>query len=213
MRVLIIDDHPIVLHACRRILHDAGVKDVHDARDIASGYRIYRQLRPEVVIIDLSMEASGLAGLPLIKRIRSRDPHTRILVFSMHNGPAIAARALEAGANGYVLKDAAPEELIKAFEKVRSGEPYLSGDMAVEVAVARSGTTSATRHSLLTDLTPREFEILSLLACGKSYGRIAGELGVSYKTVVNVSCQLKQKLDTRTLADLVRVAVQLLAPA
>src|SRR5215468_8788828 len=180
--VLIIDDHPIVLQAWRRMRQDAGVTDISEARDVASGYRLYRRRRPEMVIVDLSMQGRGLSGLPLIKRIRAHDPRTRILVFSMHSDPMIAARALEAGANGYVLKDAAPEELIKAFEKVRSGEPYLSGDMAVEVAVARSGTTSATRHSLLTDLTPREFDILSLLACGKSYGRIAGELGVSYKT-------------------------------
>src|SRR5262249_23585701 len=123
MSVLIIDDHPIVVQACRRMLQDAGIREVLDASDIASGYRIYRRLRPEVVIVDLSMQGSGLGGLPLIRRIRSRDPHTRILVFSMHNDPAIAAHALEAGANGYVLKDAAPEELIRAFEKVRLGEP------------------------------------------------------------------------------------------
>ena len=206
MSVLVIDDHPFVLQACRRLLHDAGVGDVLDARDIASGYRIYRRLRPEVVIVDLSM-GGGLGGLPLIKRIRSRDTNTRILVFSMHNDPAIAARALQAGANGYVLKDAAPEELIRALEKVRSGQPYLSGDMAVEVALAGSGT----RRNLLADLTPREFEILSLLSCGKTYGLIAEELSVSYKTVVNMSSQLKQKLDARNLPDLIRIAVQLLS--
>jgi two-component system, NarL family, invasion response regulator UvrY len=211
MSVLIIDDHPFVLQACRRILHDSGFGEVLDARDIASGYRIYRRFRPEVVILDLSMQGNGLAGLPLIKRIRSRDPHTRILVFSMHSDPAIAARALEAGANGYVLKDSAPEELISAFKTVRSGQPYLSGDLAVEVAIAASRMTSGARRNRLTDLAPREFEILSLLACGKTYGQIGEELGVSYKTVVNVSCQLRQKLGARRLADLVRTAVQLLS--
>jgi DNA-binding NarL/FixJ family response regulator len=159
------------------------------------------------VIVDLSMQGRGLAGLPLIKRIRAHDPRTRILVFSMHSDPMIAARALEAGANGYVLKDAAPDELIKAFEKVRSGAPYLSNDMAVDVALARSGA----RRNPLAELTPRELETLTLLANGKPYGQIAEELGVSYKTVVNTSSQLKQKLDARNLPDLVRVAVQLLA--
>ena len=158
------------------------------------------------MIVDLSMQGSGLAGLPLIKRMRAHDPHTRILVFSMHSDPMIAARALEAGANGYVLKDAPPDELIKAFEKVRSGAPYLSGDMAMQVAMVRTG-----RRDRLADLTPRELETLTLLAQGKPYGQIADELGVSYKTVVNMSSQLKQKLDARNLPDLIRLAVQLLS--
>ena len=205
--VLIIDDHPIVLQAWTQLLRDAGVEQVFDARDVASGYRLYRRRRPEMVIVDLSMQGRGLAGLPLIKRIRAHDPRTRILVFSMHSDPMIAARALEAGANGYVLKDAAPDELIKAFEKVRAGAPYLSSDMAIEVALARSG---ALRNPLAV-LTPRERETLALLAKGKPYGQIAEELGISYKTVVNTASQLKQKLDARNLPDLVRIAVQLLS--
>jgi two-component system, NarL family, invasion response regulator UvrY len=205
--VLIIDDHPIVLQAWRRMLQDAGVTDIFDARDVASGYRLFRRRRPELVIVDLSMQGRGLGGLPLIKRMRGHDPRTRILVFSMHSDPMIAARALEAGANGYVLKDASPGELIKAFEKVRSGTPYLSSDMAMQVALVRTGL----RRDRLADLTPRELETLTLLAQGKPYGQIADELGVSYKTVVNMSSQLKQKLDARNLPDLIRLAVQLLS--
>jgi DNA-binding NarL/FixJ family response regulator len=207
--VLVIDDHPIVLQACRRLLEDAGVGTVLDARSSASGYRLYLRHRPDVVIVDLAMEGSGLRGLALIRRIRSRGPRTRILVFSMHSDASIAARALEAGANGYVLKDTSSEELLNAFEKVRSGLPYLSGDMAMQVALARTGG----HHDPLADLTPRELETLSLLAQGKPYGQIAEELHVSYKTVVNVSSQLKQKLDARNLPELIRVAVQLLATA
>ena len=207
--VLIIDDHPIVLQAWRRMLQDAGVTDICDARDVASGYRLFLRRQPEFVIVDLSMQGRGLGGLPLIKRIRARDPRTRILVFSMHSDPMIAARALEAGANGYVLKDASPDELIKAFEKVRSGTPYLSGDMAMQVALVQTGV----RRNPLADLTPRELETLSQLAQGKPYGRIADELNVSYKTVVNVCSQLKQKLGARNLPELIRIAVQLLATA
>ena len=206
-RVLIIDDHPIVLQAWRRMLQDAGVTDVFDARDAASGYRLFRRRRPELVIVDLSMQGRGLGGLPLIKRMRAHDPRMHILVFSMHSDPMIAARALEAGANGYVLKDASPDELIKAFEQVRSGSPYLSPDMAMQVALVRTGL----RRDRLADLTPRELETLTLLAQGKPYGQIAEELNVSYKTVVNMSSQLKQKLDARNLPDLIRLAVQLLS--
>ena len=205
--VLIIDDHPIVLQAWRRMLQDAGITDICDARDVASGYRLFRRRQPEFVIVDLSMQGRGLGGLPLIKRIRTHDPRTRILVFSMHSDPMIAARALEAGANGYVLKDASPDELIKAFEKVRAGTPYLSADMAMQVALVRTGL----HRDRLADLTPRELETLTLLAQGKPYGQIAEELSVSYKTVVNMSSQLKQKLDARNLPDLIRLAVQLLS--
>jgi len=206
-RVLVIDDHPIVLQGCRRMLEDAGVETVLEARDPTAGYRLYHRHHPDVVIVDLAMQGRGLGGLPLIKRMRAHDPRTRILVFSMHSDPMIAARALEAGANGYVLKDAAPEELVKAFEKVRSGAPYLSGDMAMQVAMVRTGP----HRDRLADLTPRELETLTLLAQGKPYGQIADELGVSYKTVVNMSSQLKQKLDARNLPDLIRLAVQLLS--
>jgi two-component system, NarL family, invasion response regulator UvrY len=205
--VLIIDDHPIVLQGCRRMLEDAGVQAVLEARDAASGYRLYRRHRPDVVIVDLAMNGSGLAGLPLIRRINAHDPRMRILVFSMHSDPIIVARALEAGATGYVLKDTASEDLLEAFEAVRTGKPYLCGDLAMQVALVRTPA----RQNPLAELTPRELQTLSLLAEGKPYGRIAEELNVSYKTVVNVSSQLKQKLDAHNLPELIRTAVHLLA--
>jgi DNA-binding NarL/FixJ family response regulator len=207
--VLVIDDHPIVLQGCRRMLEDAGVTTVLEARDAVSGYKLYRRHRPEVVIIDLAMQGSGLGGLPLIQRINAHDPTTRILVFSMHSDPIIVARALEAGATGYVLKDTSPAELMKAFEKIRAGTPYLSEDIAMQVALVHTPA----RQSPLAELTPRELQTLSLLAEGKAYGRIAEELNVSYKTVVNVCSQLKHKLDAHNLPELIRSAVRLLAAA
>jgi len=205
--VLIIDDHPIVLQGCRRMLEDAGVTVVLEARDVVSGYRLYRRHRPDVVIIDLAMQGSGLGGLPLIRRISAHDRRVRILVFSMHSDPIIVARALEAGATGYVLKDTSSEELLEAFEKVRAGQPYLSNDLAMQVALVHTPA----RQNPLAELTPRELQTLALLAEGKPYGRIAEEINVSYKTVVNVSSQLKQKLDARNLPELIRTAVQLLS--
>ncbi len=205
--VLIIDDHPIVLQGCRRMLEDAGVTVVLEARDAVSGYRLYRRHRPDVVIIDLAMQGSGLGGLPLIRRISSHDRRVRILVFSMHSDPIIVARALEAGATGYVLKDTSSADLLEAFEKVRGGQPYLSNDLAMQVALVHTPA----RQNPLAELTPRELQTLALLAEGKPYGRIAEEINVSYKTVVNVSSQLKQKLDARNLPELIRTAVQLLS--
>ena len=203
--VLIIDDHPIVLQGCRRMLEDAGIKTVLEARDPTSGYRLYRRHHPDVVIVDLGMQEGGLGGLEVIRRMRSHDPRSRLLVFSMHSDPIIVARALEAGATGYVLKDS--DELMKAFDQVRTGTPYLSNDLAMQVAFVRTGV----RANPLADLTPRELQTLSLLAEGKPYGRIAEELNVSYKTVVNACSQLKQKLNAKNLPELIRLAVQLLS--
>jgi len=206
--VLIIDDHPIVLQGCRRVLEDAGLAPVLTASDLVNGYRLYRRHQPDVVVIDLVIQGKGLGGLDLIRRIRIHDARAHILVLSMHNDTMIVARALEAGANGYVLKDTASEELVKAVRQVAAGTPYLDGELAMKVALSGSGT----RGNPLADLTPRELQVLALLADGKPYDRIANELNVSYKTVVNVSSQLKQKLHAGNLPELVSTAVKLLAP-
>ena len=207
--VLVIDDHPIVRQGCRRMLEDLGVERIFEAPDAASGYKLCRRHRPDVVIVDLAMQENGLGGLPLIRRMRAHDPHLRIIVFSMHGDPIIVARALEAGAAGYVLKDTSSEDFLKAFRTVLSGSPYLSHDLAMRVALIN---TQAHKNPL-SELTPRELQTLSLLAKGKPYGDIAHELNVSYKTVVNVSSQLKHKLEVRNLPELIRAAVQLLETA
>jgi two-component system, NarL family, invasion response regulator UvrY len=203
--VLIIDDHPIVLQGLRRVLEDAGVKPVLEARDVISGYRLFRRKRPDVIIVDLGMQGSVLAGLDIIRRMRSQEPSTSILVFSMHNDPMIVARALDAGATGYLLKDTSSDELMKAFDQVRSGKPYLSKDLAMRVAFLRTGAGL----NPLVDLTPRESQMLSLLAKGKTYSSIAEELGVSYKTVDNACLHLKRRLGAKNLPELIGVAVRL----
>ena len=208
-RVLIVDDHPIVLQGCRRMLQDAGVAEVLEARDVVSGYRLYRRARPDVMIVDLGMHDRGLGGLALIRRISMHDARARILVFSMHSDPVIVTRALQAGALGYVVKDTSAENFMKAFASVKAGSPCLSNDLAMQVALANTPA----RQNPLADLTPRELQALSLLAEGKPYSRIAEELNVSYKTVANLSTQLKQKLDARNLPELIRAAVRLVSVA
>jgi DNA-binding NarL/FixJ family response regulator len=205
--VLIVDDHPIVLQGCRRMLQDVGVDEIIEARDTADGHRLFREHSPDVVIVDLGLQDNGLGGLELIRRIRADDLNVRILVFSMHSDPVIVARALQAGATGYVVKDTSPEAITEAFQKVRTGRRYLSDELAMQVAFANTPG----QQSPLAELTPRELQTLSLLAEGKPYTRIAEELNVSYKTVVNLSSQLKQKLDAENLPELIRTAVQLLS--
>ncbi|MFC7054136.1 response regulator [Hansschlegelia quercus] len=199
---LVIDDHPIVLEGCRRVLLDAGFDEVVEAAAPLAGFKLFRRVRPDLVIVDLSIRGSGLAGLSLIRRLRLADQRTPILVFSMHGDPVIARRALKAGATGFVVKDSGPKTLLEAIEKVRRNQPYIAHDMAIQVALL--GSRSRAEQA---DLTTRELQTLSLLGEGRSYTQIAGSLGVSYKTVANTCSNLKDKLNAGSLQDLVRVAV------
>lgn len=207
--VLIVDDHPIVLQGCRRVLQDHGLAPIFEARDVETADQLAHRHQPDVVIVDLAMQGGGLGGLSLIRTIRANSPRARILVFSMHSDPIIVSRALQTGATGYLLKDTSSEELVRAVESVAAGTPYLSSDLATRVALVDAGVA----RNPLADLTPRELQTLGLLAQGKSYGRIAAELNISYKTVVNLCYQLRQKLDVHTLPELIHLSVQLLAGA
>lgn len=207
--VLLIDDHPIVLQGCRYILEDAGVCELMEAGTAVSGYRLFRRRRPDMVIVDLALSGSGLAGLSLVRRLRVQAPRMPILVFSMHADPVIASRALEMGATGYLVKDTSAADLLEAFDKVRRGQPYISHQLALDVAML----SSRGRPGTVADLTPRELQALALLAEGKAYGQIADELGVSYKTVANTCSQLKTKLGAGNLAELIHRAIHYVSAA
>ena len=122
----------------------------------------------------------------------------------MTDATLATARALEAGATGYLLKDTSSDELMRAFDQVRSGKPYLSEDLAMRVALLGTGVGL----NPLVDLTPRQSQMLSLLAKGKTYNSIAEELGVNYKTVVNTCLNLKRRLGAKNLSELIRAAVR-----
>jgi DNA-binding NarL/FixJ family response regulator len=202
--VLLIDDHPIVLQGCRRVLQDVGVQDVLEADTITAGYRLFMRNKPDVVVVDLALKSGGLGGLELIRRMRLYDKRTPILAFSMHSDPLVVSRVLKAGATGYVLKDSGPRDFLDAFEAVRRNKPYLGHEMAMQVAML--GSTG--NHNPMAEVTSRELQTLALLAEGKPYAQIATDLGVSYKTVVNTSAQLKSKLGARNLPELIKLAVQ-----
>lgn len=202
-KVLVIDDHPIVLEGCRQLLQSAGIGKVLVANSIASGYRMFRRHKPDVVIVDLAIEDQSLAGLSLIRRLSLAANKVGILVFSMYGDPIIVSRALEAGATGYLVKDHAADELVEAVTSVAAGRAYLGHDIAVKVALlGRNMGGNSFAH-----LTLRELQTLSLLAKGKSYREIADSLGISYKTVANTSSHLKTMLGARTLAELIRLSV------
>jgi DNA-binding NarL/FixJ family response regulator len=205
--VLLIDDQPIVLEGCRRILEDARIGNVIQARNLVSGYRLYYRHDPDVIIIDLNIRGPELRGLSLIRRIGSHGRRTRTLIFSMNDDPAVVTTALEAGASGYLLKDSPSEELVKAVERVRAGMPYLSHQLVTQIVFQGERL----RPEPLSNFARREIEVLTLLVQGKRYALIAEELGISYKTVVNIISRVRLKLGVSSLPELIRKAVELLS--
>jgi two-component system invasion response regulator UvrY len=139
--VLIIDKHPISSQGGRLILEEAGVEQVLITSSLVDGYQLYLRHDPDVVIVDPAVAGGGLAGLDFILRIMAHDAQARVIVFSMHDDPTIVTRFLEAGASGYVLKDSASADLVKA---VQSPSTFLSADIAMKAAVHRS---SAKQHA------------------------------------------------------------------
>jgi DNA-binding NarL/FixJ family response regulator len=145
-----------------------------------------------------------LGGLELISRLLLDDRSRRILVLSMHAEPLYAARALDAGAIGYLSKNASPDELLEAVRKVAAGGRYVEADIAQAMAVR-----GAAAGEPISRLSTRDLEILRLLAAGKSLAEIAEALGVGYKTVANTCTQIKTKLGLSRTADLVRFSIEM----
>lgn len=202
MKILVVDDHPIVRAGLKRLFADEIPVEMHEAADGKEALARYREVRPDIVVLDLNLP--GLGGLELMKRLRLEDPRARILVLSMQDAPIFALRALEAGACGYVSKNAPPEEVLEAVRRVAKGDSYVAQTLAQELAVLNIRSEG---HPL-GNLSRRDFEILRLLGAGKSLREIADALGVSYKTVANTCSHIKLKLGVERTTDLVRFALQ-----
>ena len=204
IQLLLVDDHAVVREGYRRLLERrADLKIVGEAGTAADGYRLFRELSPDVAILDLSLPDMG--GIELIKRLLQRNPEARILAFSMHQDPLFATQALRAGALGYVTKSCAPDILIRAVYQVAARQRVLSPDIAPELALALLDKP----EDPCRDLTPREFEVLRLVISGKSAEEIGTSLHISPKTAQNTHYQLKAKLGVKTDIELVRLAIRL----
>jgi two-component system, NarL family, invasion response regulator UvrY len=201
LRVLIVDDHPIVISGCRALLETDPDVEVLEAQDGGSGFAAFFDSRPDVAVIDINLP--GHSGLELMRRIIDRAPEARLIVFSMNDDPVIAARAIEAGAKGYIAKNDDPALIAEAVRRVANGGLYLHPEMARQIAFLRAGANA----DAISSLSPRELEILRLLAAGRTMAQIADLLAVSYKTVANNCTQLKQKLCARSAMDLMRIAL------
>ena len=202
LRILLVDDHPIVREGYRRLLErQAGIQVCAEAGDAKAAYRACKDHRPDVVVMDLALP--GASGIEAVRHIRQWDRDARILVFSMHAGPAFALKAFEAGASGYITKSSEPGDLVCAIRTIAAGGRFLSEDIARAIAVDRlAGPDHVIEH-----LAPRETEILRLLASGMTSDAIARLLNLSPKTVRNHHYAIKSKIGAQNDAQLVWLAV------
>jgi DNA-binding NarL/FixJ family response regulator len=202
MRVLIVDDHPIVASGCRALLAGDGKIEILEASDAESGERVFIAEAPDICVLDINLPT--VSGFELARRILAREASARIIMFSMNDDPIFAARAIEAGAKGYVSKSGDPGDLVEAIGKVADGGVFLPSAIAQGIAFAGPGLA----ENPLTKLTQRELEILRLLGAGKSLSEIAWLVHSSYKTIANSSSIMRQKLGLRSSAELVRFSIE-----
>ena len=201
MKILLVDDHVVVRAGVRRLLATEVDVSILEAESSQEALDICRREQPDLIVLDLNL--AGSSGLELLRRLVQLDKAVKVLVLSMHSEPVYAARALQAGARGYVSKSAAAEEFVDAVRQVGKGGHYVEREIAGELAVGRFS-----QKDPFDELTTREIDILRLLGEGKSYAQIAAALDVSYKTVANSSSLIRQKLAVGTTADLIRLSVE-----
>ena len=202
-RVLIVDDHPVVLSGCRSLFASDNTVKIEEATDAKSGHRAYLARKPDITVIDIKLP--DVSGFELMRRIRKDDPEARIIIFSMNDDPALVVHAIEMGAQGYVWKGDDPRMLVKAVRKVAAGDNFISPQLAE--AVTFSG--ASIKANPASQVTARELEILRLLGRGDKIAEVANALEISYKTVANTTSLLKQKLGAKSHSDLIRIAVEM----
>ena len=201
--IMLVDDHAVVREGYRTVLQkQPGLQVVAEASDGAEAYRLFKDVRPDVVIMDLTMP--GIGGIETIRRIRQWDRAARILVFTMHQNAGFAVQAIRAGARGYVTKTSPPDALVRAVMDVLAGRVAVSPDIDHELALSRLGGETVAADVL----TAREFEVLQMLLAEWTTDEIAQALHLSPKTVANLHSAIKDKLGVGSDIELVRLALR-----
>jgi DNA-binding NarL/FixJ family response regulator len=204
IRVLIADDHTVVRQGLKQILsEDPQLSVVGEAADGNEVLAALETLSVDALVLDITMP--GRNGLDVLKEVKRKRPTLPVLVLSMHPEDQFAIRILRAGAAGYITKESAPEELVGALRKVCSGGKYVSPQLAEKLAVFIEDKTTRPPHEKLSD---REFEVLRMLALGKTVTEVAEELLLSVKTVSTYRSRVLEKMKMTSNADLTRYALQ-----
>ena len=201
--IVLVDDHAVVRAGVRRLLEQEPLFEViGEAESGEKAYQILAELKPDVMVMDLSMP--GMGGLEAIRRILMRYETAKILVLSMHEDLSFANQALKLGAKGYLTKNTLADDLVKSIETVTQGDVFLSDEIAKKMAMQSISGNQDPVH----ELSAREFEIFRLLAEGLDIDAIASTLNISSKTVSNYQTMIKQKLDINTPIELIRYAIK-----
>ena len=199
IRIVLADDHVVVRSALRMLLDaEPGLEVVAEAGDVDGAIRYLRGHRPEVLILDLNMP--GRASLEALPDITEASPETQVVVLTMQSEPAFAREAMQAGVLGYILKEAADTELVKAVRLAAQGRTYLQPDLGARLAAEPPDAPD--------DLSGRELEILRLIALGHTNGEIAEQLLISVRTVESHRSHIQQKLHLAKRSELVRYALE-----
>ncbi|MDY0187750.1 MAG: response regulator transcription factor [Syntrophus sp. (in: bacteria)] len=204
IRILVADDHTIVREGLKQIVGE--VDDMTVADEAGNGQEALSKIREgdyDVVLLDISMP--GQSGLEVLKDIRAEKPKLPVLILSMHSEEQYAVRALRAGASGYLTKASAPDELIGAIRKVSRGRKYVTASLAEKLALELGTDTSKPPHEMLSD---REYQVMLMLAAGKSVTEIADELCLSVKTISTYRSRVLEKMNMKKNAELTLYAVQ-----
>jgi two-component system, NarL family, invasion response regulator UvrY len=204
MRVLIVDDHPVVRRGLKEILGDEHkTLTLGEAENAQEALRLIRQQDWDIVVLDLSMP--GQNGLEVLKDVRQLRPKLPVLVLTSYPEEQYAIRVLKSGARGYLTKENAPEHLISAVRKVTRGGYYVSPALAERLAFTLNADQERPPHESLSD---REFQVLCLIASGKTVGQIANDLSLSVKTISTHRARLLKKMQMKTNAELTHYAIR-----
>lgn len=202
MKVLIVEDHLIVVSGCRALFADDSHIELHHAGSLKGARDKASETKPDVFVLDVNLPDGS--GLEYAKELLADDPNAKIVVFTMSDAPILAVQVLELGALGYVSKNGDPMNLKQAIMAVSEGRRWVPTELVQEIALMR--TKQSGRHPVLSE---RQMQILRHLARGKNMSEIAHEIDVCYKTVASNCAEMRSKLNARTSSEMVRIASQL----
>lgn len=204
IKVLVADDHPVVrkgLQSC--LARQDRLKIVGEASDGDEALRLARELAPDVVLMDINMPRMN--GLAVTEVLRKEAPNVKVLVLSMHSNKEYVFRIIQAGAHGYISKEAPPTELLRAIESVCAGEPFFSPEIA-QAALSQLVNNGGKKEPF-AQLTDREREVLALIAEGRSNKEIANALGIGVRTIETHRERIMRRLDIHSVAGLTKFAI------